>query len=235
MGEKYNDPRNKNQIFKQYGNNCFFEVLGPTPEFTKVTFHFVKFNERTKKIEEDAYHYVSFIEMLTLCRQIDTGVITKASEMYKKEGKDIALWRKQGGTPARSNKEQPIGRVLSVIPSKKMSGVVFKSEEGTGEMEGKGLIKLLYNKDVRRILVPVPYDTLYGMSAYIKMRLQAYTDWMQMNGFYGSFNGKNPENVGEAEKEKTPDEPETPEGTKEETSDDDDRWHEMRFEDLGLF
>lgn len=195
MGSKYNDPRNAMQIFKQHGKNSFLEILGPTPEFTKVTFHFVKYDERSKKITEEASHYVSIPDTLVLCHHVETGILIKNSEICRKDNKTVNLWYRQGGTPSARTGGEAVARVLSVIPASKSQGVVFKSEVGIGREDKSGLIALDYKKPVNRILIPMPYETLYGMGAYTKMRLQSYTDWMQSNGFYGTFTGSVPDNT----------------------------------------
>ncbi len=210
MGEKYNDPRNKNQIFKKYGKNCFMEILGPTPEFAKVTFHFVNFNGNTKKITDEANHYISIPDMLTFYRHVSHGLYVRNCEECKSHNQMAAIWKKQGGTPAR-NGSMATARIISMLPATKIKqgGVIFKSEVGFGNEDKSGLIMMDYSKNVQNILVGMSYEDLYGMAEYIKMRLQAYTNWMQSNGYYGAYtgiyNGDTTENTGEISTDEIPD------------------------------
>ena len=202
MGKKYNDKRNANQIYKKDGNNCFLEVLGPTPSFQKITFRIIKYNKQRQegnKIEKQFSFYLDLPNMLGLCRYVDNGSIRRLNEAIKakiiKKEEDqkngikneekipFAVWWKQGGTPSRNGKPTE-SRILSLIPAtrSKYANIMFKIQVGEGKEDKRGLIQPVGYQDM--LSVGLEYDDLYNMCEYIKVRIQAFCSWMQMAGYY---------------------------------------------------
>lgn len=131
-----------------YGKSSFVKIKNDAFAIEKVQCAFVKTEDGSST--ENGDYYLDFGDALTLCRDIEFGVLfneaNKSKEAAATSGKRYAapIRTYQGGTPeAKSQRKdrKAVARVFYVEPGQRAEyPIIFKYEEGPGTSNEKGLI-----------------------------------------------------------------------------------------------
>lgn len=178
-----------------YGKSSFVKIKNDAFAIEKVQVAFVKTESGASTDSGD--FYLDFGESLSLCRDIEFGILFKDANASKdeaaKSGKKYAsaVRTYQGGTPeAKSQRRdgKAVARVFYIEPGQRQEyPIVFKYEEGPGTSNAQGLIVPDWWKGGRAeksIIVPISKNELMSMALLLKTHISGYIARNYIDGSY---------------------------------------------------
>lgn len=176
--------KNREQVVRIDGKNCFVEVLDSAFAIEKVQLNFISYDEKTNKQIAKIPFYLDFAEFLVLKNDVLNGRMSKLGDEERKKGNKFpsAIYLQQGGVSATKLKqrgqERPDGaslsRVLKLIPGNRKP-FMFQCEQGKGEENDKGLIVSRFGtKPESRVMVPLENNDIKKIVLMVSARIEAY-------------------------------------------------------------
>ena len=175
-------------IYEVNGKDTFVKVKNNSFEIEKVVFSFVKYEEKSKKSINSGDHYLDFATCLSLCRDIDKGLLQRDVRMelerIKKENQKYAkpVRQYQGGiTEEKAGRKDghAVARILSIEPGSKYP-YILKYTEGPAKTDATTkLITPLWWSDKNykadfQILVPCSEEDITKLAMMLMTHIQSY-------------------------------------------------------------
>lgn len=178
------EARSAEQIFRIDGKNVFVEITTYGLGIDKVFFNFVEYNTRNAKGQRTSASigiYMDIFEAQALSRDILSGRIAKLGAMAKEKAAAkgqkyaSAVFLKQGGKSAKSNKGQAISRIFEITPGDRQPWVLC-AKQGKAHETPQGLIVMDGSPECT-IRVPLTNELLKQFALAIEAAVQT---WIQL-------------------------------------------------------
>ena len=132
--------------------------------------------------------YLPIIEVVELCRKLETGVFAAKVKEYKANKDSSSLYESLGGLSAKKLKEKgkarkdkkSLSRVMNIIAGQK-SDLMLIAESGPGEETEKGLIATKFgDKPENKVIVSMTFAAFSEMMLMTKLHYSAWlAGWYQ--------------------------------------------------------
>lgn len=179
------EERNRNQIIRKDGKECFVESLSDAFEIGRAHFVFASY-DLSKPVGERQKNnisiYIDIAEVLELCRKMESGEMREVLRKKKEAGDNTPIQEWLGGTSAEKLHERgktredgkSLSRVAKLLCGSKYD-FMFVADSGPGEQNEKGLIVPRFTgKGENHVVVSLSWEDLSEMMLMTQMHYKAW-------------------------------------------------------------
>ncbi len=167
------------------GRGVFIEISDISLGIGKMLLNFCKYNTQTNKMEYTIPCYFDITTFLFLNEIIKSGAVLSKAQLFKKEGKNEALYSKLSGVPSSKvesrkkdfpfevPKGKAVAKIFEICHSTK-SDYLLRASYFIGDDNNKTGIIVPEGNRLSYIMIPVKHEDLCGMFLYGTHRLTSF-------------------------------------------------------------